>query len=119
MLSLSLLLTLLLILGASPSALGDCCGGCGGSLPFRGKGCVDSRGRPGHMIADPLPYSGEGVVLAMGVLPRCRASNQPPTLGEDGAWRCPSEHYTLDGLKTTWPGGRTPHFEPAACAPVN
>jgi len=40
-------------------------------------------------------------------------------LGEDGTWRCPSEDYTLDGLKTTWPGGRTPHFEPAACAPVD
>jgi len=70
------------------------------------------------MIADPPSVTADGRVYEVGVIPRCRASSQPPALGEDSVWRCPSEHYALDGAKVTWPDGVHPHSEPAACKPV-
>ena len=82
-----------------------------------GPDCVDSLGRAGYSIRTPSIVD-RGSVSCDGGWARCIAENQPPALGEDGVWRCPSAHYVLDGAKVTWPDGVNPRSEPAACKPV-
>ena len=83
--------------------------------PVAGEACVDSLGRAGRWGS----YGLDPEAVTCGSLPiRCAAVDQPPALGEDGVWRCPSKHYALDGAKVTWPDGVHPHSEPAACKPV-
>ena len=60
-----------------------------------------------------------GVCLALGCGAVCEPIAQPPQRGDDGVWLCPSDQYTLDGVKVTWLDARAPLLEPAACEPID